>query len=735
MAIIRCGPSRRRLVSRLFACAAATASTVLGFAVPATAQVAGVNLDTVRMGRFDYGKMWTFEYPPEEYFSETYGFVADDAWFERARLSALRIPGCSASFVSPYGLLITNHHCVRSRVSAVSQEGENLLDNGFFAKDLADERPIPDYYADQLIAAADVSDEFLGALDAAGDEAGRDAAMERVTDEITARLLAAHPMGRDSVWVQIVPLYNGGRYSAYVFRRFTDVRLVAAVELNMGFFGGDPDNFTYPRYALDFAFLRVYGPDGEPYEPSHYFTLGTGVEEGDPVFIIGNPGSTNRLQTVSQLEYQRDVQVPALIHLLASRHEAMGAYRQANPEEAERLDMRNRMFGLSNSLKASDGRLAALGDPVILARKADADRQLRASIAADPELAGRYADLFDEIAELQEGKRAVADEFGAFLAFGSSFLESALIRRAMAARAYVVARAAGAADDQLAQLARNLTGVSNFPAGLERRLLIERLADFRRYLPEAEFTRLALAGRSPAEAAGALLASSRLADEAIAAAIVEGGEDLAGDPAMQLAQAIGPALEAYGEKSQPLARREAELEQGLGRARFAVYGRSVPPDGTSSPRIADGVVRGYSYNGTLAPPHTTFYGIYDRYYSHGDNEEWQLPPRWTTPPEGLDLSTPLNFVSTTDSYGGNSGSPAVTPDLEVVGLNFDRNIEGLSRDFIYLPEQGRNVMVDVRAIREALDVAYDLDRILAEAETGRLFRTEAEADRAQAANN
>jgi len=290
------------------------------------------------------------------------------------------------------------------------------------------------------------------------------------------------------------------------------------------------------------------------------------------------------------------------------------------------------------------------------------------------------------------------------------------------------------ADDQLAQLARNLTGVSNFPADLERRLLIERLADFQRYLPEAEFTRVGLASRTPAEAAGALLANSRLADEAAAAAIVDGGEDLAGDPVMQLAEAITPTLKAYGEQSQPLARREAGLEQALGRARFAVYGRSVPPDGTSSPRIADGVVRGYSYNGTLAPPHTTFYGIYDRYYSHGDNEEWQLPPRWMTPPDGLDLSTPLNFVSTTDSYGGNSGSPAVTPDLEVVGLNFDRNIEGLSRDFIYLPERGRNVMVDVRAIREALDVAYDLDRILAEAETGRLFRTEAEADRANSTN-
>ncbi|MGD8494942.1 MAG: S46 family peptidase [Gemmatimonadales bacterium] len=725
---IRSRPTRRLGTA---ATVAAAAAALFAFAPTASAQVAGVDLDTVRMGRFDYGKMWTFEYPPKEYFSETYGFDANDAWFERARLSALRIPGCSASFISPHGLLITNHHCVRGRLASVNRDGESLLDNGFFAKNLADERQIPNYYADQLIAAVDVSDEFLDALDAAADEAGRDAALERVTGDVTQRLLAEHPMGEDSVWVQIVPLYNGGRYSAYVFRRFTDIRLVAAVELNMGFFGGDPDNFTYPRYALDFAFLRVYGRDGEPYEPDNYFTLGHGVEEGDPVFIIGNPGSTNRLQTVAQLEYQRDVQVPALIHLLKSRHDAMGAYRRAFPEEAERLDMRNRMFGLSNSLKASEGRLAALGDPVILARKADADRQLREAIMADPELAGRYADLFDEIADVQQGKRALADPFGAFLAFGSSFLESGVLRRALAARAYVTAREAGAAEDQMAQLARNLTNVSNFPADLERRLLIERLADFQRYLPEEELSQIGLVGRSAAEAADALLTGSRLADASSATAIIEGGEDLADDAGMRLAAAIAPAAEAYGERSQPLARREADLEQQLGRARFAVYGRSVPPDGTSSPRIADGVVRGYSYNGTLAPPHTTFYGIYDRFYSHGDNEDWQLPPRWVTPPAGLDLSTPLNFVSTTDSYGGNSGSPAVTPDLEVVGLNFDRNIEGLSRDFIYLPERGRNVMVDVRAIREALDVAYDLDRILMEAETGRLFRTEAEADRAR----
>jgi len=687
-------------------------------AAPAAAQIAGVDLDTIRMGEFDYGKMWTFEYAPVEYFSDTYGFVADDAWFERARLSVLRIPGCSASFVSSRGLVITNHHCVRSRVSAVGREGEQLLDDGFFAHELADERPISGYWADQLIAAVDVSDEVLEALDAAPDEAGREAAREAATASVTSRLLTEHPMGEDSVWVQIVPLYNGGRYSAYVFRRFTDVRLVAAAELNMGFFGGDPDNFTYPRYALDFAFLRVYGPDGAPYEPTHWFGLGDGVEEGDPVFIIGNPGATNRLQTVAQLEYQRDVQVPALIHLLDSRHAAMGAYRAEDPEQAEALDMRNQMFGLSNSLKASRGRLAALADPVILARKADADRQLREAIAGDPQLAERYDELFAEIAAVQDGKRALGAEFGAFLGFGSGLLESSLLRRAIAARALAAARADGVAEEQIAQLTRNLTGASAHPPGLERRLLVERLSDFVRYLPASDLVESALGGRSVEAAADALIAGSSLTSDESVAAIAAGGDVPASDPAVRLAATIEPALADYMERSQELARQEADLQQALGRARFAVYGQSVPPDGTSSPRIADGIVRGYEYNGTLAPAMTTFYGVYDRFYGHGGREDWQLPDRWLPPPDGLDLSTPLNFVSTADSYGGNSGSPAVTRDLEVVGLNFDRNIDGLSRDFIYLPERGRNVMVDVRAIRAALATVYGLDRILDETRGG-----------------
>ncbi|HKJ02162.1 MAG TPA: S46 family peptidase, partial [Longimicrobiales bacterium] len=282
-------------------------SAAVAVALSVLAPAALAQSSEPRPGRFDFGKMWTFEYAPAEYFSSTYGFDASPGWFERARLAALRIPGCSASFVSPHGLVVTNHHCARGAVSAVTREGESLLDDGFYARSLDEERPIPNAYADQLLAAEDVTDEIYAAVDEAP-QADRGRAREEAIAAVVERLRARHA-GTDGIRVQVVPLYNGGRYSAYVFRRFTDIRLVAAVELNMGFFGGDPDNFTYPRYALDFAFYRVY-VDGEPYEPSHWFTWGDGVKDGEPVFVIGNPGPTNRLQTVAQLEYQRDVLVP-----------------------------------------------------------------------------------------------------------------------------------------------------------------------------------------------------------------------------------------------------------------------------------------------------------------------------------------------------------------------------------------------------------------------------------------
>jgi len=700
---------------------------------PARAQVGGVDLDTIQAGRFDYGKMWTFEYPPARYFSETYGFDASPDWFDRARLSVLRIPGCSASFVSPYGLVATNHHCVRGVVARVSEEGEDLLSTGFSAPTLADERPIPRYYADHLIAVQDISDDVFAVTDAAAEE-DRDAARGRVIEEIQQRLKTEYASAGDSIWVQVIGLYNGGRYSAYVFHRFTDVRLVVAAELQLGFFGGDPDNFTYPRYDLDFAFLRVY-ENGEPYRPEHYFGWGEGVQPGDPVFIIGNPGQTNRLKTISQLEYQRDVSVPIAVDFLGTRLDVLADYRHAYPEEARALDIRNWMFGLSNSWKASSGRLEALNNPVIMARKADAERKLQAAIAADAELNATYGSLFARLEAIQVEKREWAAASGAFQGIGNTRAGSITMARAMAADAVLEARARGVADEEMAELMEELQRIDDRAPELEAGFLALRFADFERYLgPDHPITRAALRGMEPLPAAEAMLEESVLDSGQATLAAVEAGTLSAEDPMIALVAAILPVTREYRPAMGALTGEENDLQADLGRVRFEVYGSDIPPDGSFSPRIADGIVKGYAYNGTLAPPYTTFFGLYDRYFSHGRGvgigEEWDLPERWKTPPEGLDLSTPLNFVSTADSYGGNSGSPAVTPELDLVGLNFDRNINGLSRDFIYLPEQGRNVMVDVRAIRAALHVMYDADRIVAEMVAGMMYDSEDEADAA-----
>lgn len=666
---------------------------------------------------FDLGKMWTFEYPPDRYFTATYGFAADSAWFARARLAALRLPGCSAAFVSPHGLVVTNHHCAREGISAVTKPGETLLDSGFVAHSLADERKLPDFFIDQLLAVQDVTDEVLPQVDRVASDSARSRVRREAGSTIGGRLKTQYAHPGDSIWVQIVPLYNGGRYSAYVFRRFTDVRLVAAPELQMGFFGGDPDNFTYPRYALDFSVLRVYGPDGKPFETANWFTWGKdGVKPGDAVFVIGNPGSTSRLKAMSQLDFERQVSVPAQVAFLASRLNALHAYYAAHRASGDSLDMRNWMFGLSNSLKSSQGRFGALLDSVIVDRRRRAEQDLRDSLAARRDLKDRYGRLLQQLADVERQKTALASPYRGFAFFGSGFAGSGIVQRALN-----IAQIAGASHDSAQIFSRRAAQVRSLPRELELAFLTLELSDIvTAYGPTHALSKAILAGQSsPQAAALALLDHSVLADSGAAARALSAGMPT-DDPALRLVTALLPAWRAFQTDFNRIATAERELASELGRARFAVYGRSVPPDGTFSPRVADGVVQGYAYNGTLAPPFTTFFGMYDRFRAAGPGSDWDLPYRWRTPPPGLDLGTPLDFVSTADTYGGNSGSPAVTKDLRIVGLNFDRNIDALVRDYIYLPERGRNVMVDVRAIQAALDKVYGAHRVVAELLTGQL---------------
>lgn len=697
----------------------------VALATPAVPAPFGVNLDTVRAGEFDQGRMWTFDVPPAAHFSSSYGIDADSAWFARARLGALRIPSCSASFVSPNGLVMTNHHCARDFVSQVSGDDENLLDDGFYARTLAEERAVEDFEADQLVAIVDVSAEMD---DAVGDRQGQERAtrIEERSEQIVERLLEERG-GEDAGFkVEVVSLYNGGRYSAYVFRTFTDVKLVMAPELQIGFFGGDPDNFTFPRYNLDFAFFRVYDGD-DPLSTEEYFPLSTeGVSEGEPVFIVGNPGSTSRLQTVAELIFRRDVSDRAVLEFLRDRAGVFEEYIEAWPEEAEEHDLRNVLFGILNSEKAYEGQLEGLADPVILARRSDTERQFRDAIRADVTLSTEYGSLIDEMADIQAAKRSAVDGFNAFLALTVGDYASPTLHRALIAFQIVNMRQQGAPETATADLMEQLMAVGDKPTTLDQLLVEARIGDFiRSYGDDTRWILTLLGGRTPEGAAAVVVENSALADSASAVEALRTGTLDVNDEAMRFVGAYIPAFIRFQQVVGQAGEREEEIAARLGRARYEIYGTDVPPDATFSLRIADGVVQGFPYNGTRAPFATTFYGMYDRHHAFApeyaaspEESPWALPDRWATPPAGLDLATPVNFVSSVDIIGGNSGSPVLNADLEVVGVVFDGNIQSLPGEYIFLPELNRSVTVDARAILAALEHVYGMPALVGELTEG-----------------
>lgn len=677
-------------------------------------------LDTVRAGTFDNGKMWTFEYPPLDYLRETYGFSADTEWFRKAHMSALRIPGCSASFVSPNGLVMTNHHCARESIEQVSRDGEDLIADGFYAATLEEERRIEDTWADQLIEIRDVTDRVYEALEGVAGTQARGERRTEVTEEIVAEITEEFGGEEAGYNVEMVELYAGGRYSVYIFKRYTDIRLVASPELQLAYFGGDWDNFTFPRYDLDMSFYRIYDENGEPFQTEYYFKFDEmGVSEGDLVFVIGNPGSTSRLQTVAELEYRRDVSDRAVVDLLRTRVLALQEYAESHPEEAREMDLRNVIFGFLNSLKAYTGIVGGLNDPVKLAKRKDHERSFQAAIEADPALNAEYGDLIPRMAQIQTQKREHAPALSSFLALGHPELGSATLGRALLAFQYLSAQGQGAPQATVDELRDALIATPEQPREINEGQMAQRFHDFiREFGPDSPFVEQVLEGRTPEGLAAVIMAQSSLADSASTeAALTAGGLNME-DPAIRLIPLVGQILGPAQQVQFVTAEEEAEISSALGRALFAVYGTDVPPDATFSLRIADGVVENYEYNGTVAPVNTTFYGLYDHYYSYGEGSDWDLPAKWLSPPASFDLSTPLNFVSSADIIGGNSGSPVINQDLQVVGLIFDGNIESLPGDFIYQPNENRSVAVDVRGILEALDEIYQADRIVRELTQG-----------------
>lgn len=652
------------------------------------------------------GKMWTFDNPPLGYLEERYDFSPAPGWFEHVRLASLRYGrGCSASFVSSDGLVMTNHHCARGCIAAVSDDESDYMVQGFHAATRDAEPVCPGLYLDQLVEIEDVTER----VDAAAPASASEEEATQLKQEERERIREDCEAGT-GFRCQVVSLYHGGIYSLYKYKRYGDVRLVFAPEGQAAFFGGDPDNFTYPRHDLDVTFVRAY-ENGQPVQPEHYFEWSeAGAGEEELIFVTGNPGTTLRLQTLAQLEYLRDAVYP---RRLEDYQDRLSVLRElAAADEARAVALRNQIFGLENSIKAYEGYLGGLEDPELMASKQAFERSFRAAVSADPRLSEQYGSAWDEIARINRELTELDAEFRYTLIgnFRTLVLARDIIR-------YVDEMAKPPEDREYSeeQTAEALEGINStrpIDQDYEEQLLAMRLERAREVLgADHPWVQAALRGRDPASAARVLVRETVTTDVEARRALVDGGVaavQASNDPTIVFMRSVDARARELARRVNELGASESVYEERVAKALFEVYGTMLPPDATFTLRLQDGVVRRYPYNGTYAPYKTTFYGLYDRAASFDHKEPWSLAPRWIERKQRLDLSTPLNFVSTADIIGGNSGSPVINRDAEVVGLVFDGNIEFLPGRFLFREDDsGRTVSVHSMAIIEALRKVYD----------------------------
>jgi peptidase S46-like protein len=655
------------------------------------------------------GKMWTFDAPPLDYWASRYNFRPSQQWLDHARLSSVRIPGCTASFVSSDGLIMSNHHCARGCADAVTRPGEDFLANGFYAATRAEERACPNFTVDQLVEITDVTSQ-VGAAVPAGATADQAAqAREGAMGGITTRCEQSAPQTH----CEVITMYRGGQYKLYRFHRWTEARLVFVPETDAASFGGDPDNFTYPRHDMDMSFLRVY-ENGQPAHIENYYRWSRdGSKEGDLVFVVGNPGNTSRLQTIAELEYLRDVQYPAALTSLNSQVAVYQHLATLSPDRARAAE--NTIFYLQNSQKAYTGYLAGLLDTRLLDRKRAWEAGFRARVNADPSLRGLYGPAWDNLAHIMEQQRAldVRSRYYGFGAYRSRLLNmaGALVRLPVESAKPDSARLPAYRDENRPYLERMLFSAAPVDTTQEIALLSAYFTAMARELPAADpVRRAALGGRSPEDAARAMVAATVIGTADQRRALLQGGAAAVAastDPFVALARVIDPLARPIVRQMTALGNEESKNDELVARALLAVFGNTVAPDATFSLRISDGEVARYPYNGTFGQPFTTFYGLYDRSFGFAGQRPWNLAPRWLAAKTQVNLATPLNGVSTNDITGGNSGSPLINRDGEIVGLIFDGNIEQLPLDFIFLEATGRSVWVDSRGIIEALRHVYD----------------------------
>lgn len=683
--------------------------------------------------QFDDGRMWTFEAPPLDWFEEAYGFRPDDTWLQRARMGALRFGDiCSASLVSHRGLVMTNHHCARDFVAKISREGERLLDDGFLALDEVQERPVRGLKVRQLVEIEDVSAEVnRAARDVPGWGPQADARQKRV-EAIERRMKARLSPSDSTQEYKVVELVPGVRYSLYTYRVYHDVRLVWVPELEVGRFGGETDNFEWPRHTLDAAFFRIW-EKGEPLRTADHFMFDpSGAEDGEAVFVVGNPGSTERLVTVSQLEYQRDVALPEDLLVLRNRIALLDTFVDEHPALADSFDVRNDLMGANNQLKALEGQLAALQDGWVLSRTQAWEDSVRAALGQSDSLASRYGRPFRDIRLIQQSKEISAPRARAFTHFLNPSVTSHILMRAMYGYVYALSARRGAPPETLKEIMDEAMTITDWPRELESHVIAARLKDFQRALGEEDPTvRRLLGSKTPEALADSVAMHSALADSAGFRNLLETNYLASKDPTVELINTIGALYFTLDGQVQALSEREAAIIDRLAELRYHLAGDSAAPDAGFTLRITDGRVAAYTASGSNLPAFTRFAGMSELDAQQGDGTEWDLPARWENLPPAFDATVPLNLVATTDITGGNSGSPLLDQQLRIVGLVFDGNRESLASEYVFSDEAGRTIAVDVRALIEVLEVVEDADRLILELLEGSYFPLESEAEAAR----
>jgi hypothetical protein len=667
--------------------------------------------------------MWLFNNPPLKLLQEKYHFQLTPAWLEHVQKSSVRFNnGGSGSFVSADGLLMTNHHVGADCLQKISTKDKNYLATGFKAKTNADEPKCAALELNVLMSIEDVTARVDGAVQPGMDGAAAEKARR-------AEINKAEKESHDKTGLRsdVVTLYNGGQYHLYCYKRYTDVRLVFAPQKSIAFYGGDPDNFEYPRYDLDITFFRAYEND-KPVHPDNFLKWSeSGAAEGDLIFVSGHPGNTERAETVAHLLYQRDYAVPGALNLLRRREVLLDNYAERSTENARRAE--EELFGIRNTRKALLGRLAGLQDPAIIGKKREAEKELRDAMLKDPKLSQSFGDGWDQVAATLKTLIKIRDEYNLFAigprraaaSFNSDLFDIAikLVRLAEETAKPNGERLREYSEAGLDSLKLQLFSDAPIYDDLETVQLADSLGMMAEALgQESETVQLALAGKSPRDRAAELIHGTTLKDVAVRKRLAEGGQKAiqdSTDPMIQLARLIDPESRRIRQAfEQQVDEPQREAYGKIANARFAIYGSSIYPDATFTLRLAFGQAKGYSEGGQKIPWATTLGGAYEHAAEHNNKEPFELPTIWNDRKSQLNLSTPFNFVSTADIIGGNSGSPVINRQGELVGIIFDGNIESLVLDYAYDDQTSRAVAVHSAGILEALRKIYQANRLVTE---------------------